>query len=236
MIGPENFVLSSPARAARQLGGDVHLWRLPYARSMERAPLLALLAVYLDAEPASLELRNDEFGKPRLLVDGAEHPDLQFNWSHSGGHALVALARDVAPGVDIEQRRDGVKTLEIAQRFFAPDEARTLAACAGAEREALFFRLWCAKEAVLKALGRGLAFGLERVAFERQGDSWRPARFDTEAGDPAGWQVRTLSPAAECAGALAWRGPGRPVRAWYAAGPWPNCGVPHKPRELPGAD
>lgn len=215
MIGPEDFVAASPAQIAPRLGDDMHLWRLPYARSMGRAPLLAMLAEYLRVELATLELRDDEHGKPHLLVRGEAHRGLQFNWSHSGAFALIALARNVTPGVDIEQPREGVKVLEIARRFFSPAEAEALAECAEAEREALFLRLWCAKEAVLKALGRGLAFGLERVAFARQGDSWRPARFDRGAGAPAEWCVQALSPAAGCAGALAWRGAARSVRAWH---------------------
>jgi 4'-phosphopantetheinyl transferase len=218
MIGPEDFVAASPAQVARQLGDDVHLWRLTYARGLGRAPLRTLLADYLDAEPASIELRDDEHGKPHVFLRGQEQRELGFNWSHSGEYALVALARNVTPGVDIEQPREGVRILDIAQRFFAPEEASALSACEGPEREALFFRLWCAKEAVLKALGQGLAFGLERVAFERRGDSWSPARFDVEAGDPADWQVLALSPAPGCAGTLAWRGPARAVRPWSVAG------------------
>lgn len=212
MIGPDDFVAASPAHVAPQLGEDVHLWRLPYARDMGRAPLLALLAAYLRADPAILQLRDDEYGKPRLFVLGELCRDPQFNWSHSGTLALVALARNLTPGVDIEQAREGVKVLEIAKRFFAPAEAEALAACDEAERDALFFRLWCAKESVLKALGRGLAFGLERVSFERQGGSWQPARFDPEAGDPSDWQVPAFSPASGCAGAVAWRGGPRVVR------------------------
>jgi 4'-phosphopantetheinyl transferase len=217
-IGPEDFVPASPARIAPGLGDDMHLWRLPYARDMRRAPLLALLAVYLDADPASIELRDDEHGKPHVFVGGEEYRDLQFNWSHSGAFAMVAVARQVAPGVDIEQLREGVKALEIAQRFFAPAEAEALASCAESEREALFYRLWCAKEAVLKALGRGLAFGLERVAFERQDDAWRPARFDPEAGAAVEWQLQAFSPIPGCAGALAWHGPARAIHAWCPAG------------------
>ena len=212
MIGPGSFRAAVPRSIAPGLDDAVHLWRVPYSRGMGRAPLLALLAAYLDTDAASLELRNDEHGKPHLFLGGVPDRTLQFNWSHSGELAMVALARDVTPGVDIEHAREGVKTLEIAQRFFAPDEARALAACTEGERDTLFFRLWCAKEAVLKALGRGLAFGLERVAFAREGDGWRPVRFHEEAGDPAGWQVQAFSPAPDCAGAVAWRGPARTVQ------------------------
>jgi 4'-phosphopantetheinyl transferase len=130
---------------------------------------------------------------------------------------VVALTRDVDLGVDIEQTREGVHALELAQRFFAPAEAKVLAACGEAERNRLFLRLWCAKEAVLKALGRGLAFGLERVEFARALEGWRPARFDAEAGAAAGWQVLPLRLAPDCPGALAWRGALRPVLAWARA-------------------
>ncbi|HEX6613201.1 MAG TPA: 4'-phosphopantetheinyl transferase superfamily protein [Rhodanobacteraceae bacterium] len=214
MIGPDDFVAALPAQVAPGLGDAVHLWRLPYARNMGRAPLRALLAAYLATDAAALELRNDEHGKPQLFAHGESHRVLQFNWSHSGSLALVALARTTIPGVDIEQPREGVKILEIARRFFAPGEADALADCGGTEREALFFRLWCGKEAVLKALGRGLAFGLERVAFEREGGGWRQGRFDPEAGSPADWQVHAVAPAPGYVGAVAWRGPAKAIRAW----------------------
>jgi len=217
MIGSGEFISAVPASVARQLGDAVHLWRMPHARGIGRTPLLALLAAYLDTDAAALELRNDEHGKPHAYVRGEPCRGLQFNWSHSGEWALITMARNVVPGVDIEQARAGVKTLEIAQRFFAPEEMQAMAACADAERDALFFRLWCAKEAVLKALGRGLAFGLERVAFARQGEGWQPSRFDAEAGNPADWQVLMLSPAPGCDGALAWRGPPKAVRAFQIA-------------------
>lgn len=224
MIGPEDFVAAAPGQVASELDDAVHLWRLPYTRSMGRAPLLALLAAYLDADPAFVSLCDDKYGKPQLFVRGEPCRDPQFNWSHSGTLALVAVAGDLTPGVDIEQAREGVKVLEIAKRFFAPDEAHALAACGEAERDALFFRLWCAKESVLKALGRGLAFGLERVAFEQQGSNWQPARFDPEAGDASDWRVQAFSPAPGCAGAVAWRGSPRVVRPLRPEGRSPGPG------------
>ncbi|MGH8213150.1 MAG: 4'-phosphopantetheinyl transferase family protein [Rhodanobacteraceae bacterium] len=174
--------------------------------------MLDLLATYLHVAPSSLILEENAHGKPRLRGADALH----FNWSHSGNRAVLALALNVELGVDIEQAREGVHVLELAQRFFAPSEAKVLAACDEAERENLFLQLWCAKEAVLKALGRGLAFGLERVEFSRAPDGWQPARFDAEASDAA-WQVSPLRLAPDCPGALAWRGARRPVLAWTRA-------------------
>jgi len=72
-------------------------------------------------------------------------------------------------------------------------------------RERAFLRLWCAKEAVLKAHGHGLAFGLHRLEFaDIQG------RLHLQACDPAlgraeHWSLQEIAPAPGYLGALAWR-------------------------------
>ena len=213
MIDADTFVAADPREIAADLDGAIHLWRLPWRREQGRTPLLGLLAAYLRVAPSTLVLEEDAHGKPYL----ASAHTLRFNWSHSGHHAVVALTRDLELGVDIEQAREGVHVLELAQRFFSPSEAEELAACDEAERDQLFLRLWCAKEAVLKALGRGLAFGLGRVEFALSPGGWRPVRFDAEAGAAAGWQVLRLFLGPDCPGALAWRGGPRPVLACAAA-------------------
>ncbi|HJU26706.1 MAG TPA: 4'-phosphopantetheinyl transferase superfamily protein [Rhodanobacteraceae bacterium] len=209
MIRADAFVEAEPREAAPRLGRAIHLWRLPWRREHGRAPLLGLLAAYVGADVSTLQLEEDAHGKPRLRSPHALH----FNWSHSGDFAVVAFSRDFEIGVDIEQPRAGVRILELADRFFSPGEARALAECAEADREAAFFQLWSAKEATLKALGRGLAFGLERVEFARSGRGWRPQWFEAEAGAAADWQVLPVIPAPGYAGALAWRGPARPTFA-----------------------
>ncbi|MEO6967682.1 MAG: 4'-phosphopantetheinyl transferase superfamily protein [Rhodanobacteraceae bacterium] len=237
-----DFVMAEPAAVASLLDDDsIHLWRLPYRRAQRRAPLCALLAAYLGIDAGAVMLHDDEYGKPRLLDHhdanaGTRHIEincaqeatpkrttrnrdsepLRFSWSHSGEMALAALARGIEPGVDVEWLRERMHSLELAHRFFDPAEALALAAYPEASRETAFLRLWCAKEAVLKALGRGIAFGLERVAFARIADCWRPARFAAEAGDASAWKMQALSPAPGYIGALAWCGAPRKVRAWRA--------------------
>lgn len=214
LIVPGDFVAAAPAEVAWQLGDSVHLWRLAYARRMGRAPLLALLAEYLDVDIAALELRNDDHGKPHLFVAGEANLRLHFNWSHSGDLALVALSQSVMPGVDIEFPRARARVLEIAQRFFTPAEAQTLAACRTPDRDTQFLRLWCSKEAVLKALGQGISFGLDRIGFAPRDGYWQPVSFDSEVTGFEEWQVMPLSPSPGFSGALAWRGPPRRIQAW----------------------
>lgn len=213
MIDSNAFVAATPGEVARQLGDAIHLWRMPWRREQGRAPLLAVLADYLQLDAASLRLETGEHGKPHLPN---VHP-LRFNWSHSGEFALMALARDVDPGVDIEQPREGVRTQELAERFFAPAEARALASLSESARDASFLQLWSAKEAVLKALGHGLSFGLERIGFAYRDDAWLPDRFDPEAGAAPEWQMLSIRAAVGYVGALAWYGPSLRVQAWSLA-------------------
>lgn len=90
-------------------------------------------------------------GKPYF----AEAPELEFSVSHSGAWWACALG-DAPLGLDIE-RTAPRPFLRLAERFFCPEEADWFRARGGA---ADFYRIWCAKEAVLKRSGDGLAGGL----------------------------------------------------------------------------
>lgn len=167
-----------------------------------------LLAAYLDVEPEALSLTDDAHGRPHL----AGHDGLHFNWSHSGSHAMVAVAQALpALGVDIEQRRERPRALELARRFFAEREHAALQQLPSTGRNDAFLRLWTAKEAVLKAHGRGLAYGLERVEFAVDDVAVRPLRFRGEVGEPDQWQCMALAPDPAVVGTLAWRGQPRRI-------------------------
>jgi 4'-phosphopantetheinyl transferase len=203
---------TSLAKVAEHLRDDeVHVWRLPFTPAEGRAPLLALLGAYLGRDAGSVHLVSGEYGRPAL----AEASTLDFNWSHSGSRALVALARGTSPGVDIEQLRPRPRAWALAQRYFAPDEVAALSQLAPDEREAAFLRLWTAKEAVLKAMGRGLAFGLHRLAIACDGPM--PRLRVLEGDDVAQWQLHALQAGEDCVAALAWRGGARRVRLWSLA-------------------
>jgi 4'-phosphopantetheinyl transferase len=114
------------------------------------------------------------------------------NWSHSGGHLAIALGDGVRVGIDIERPRARPRALELARRYFTAAEADALAALPPAPREAAFLRLWCAKEAVLKAHGRGLAFGLDRLRFDGLDGVPRLAAVDAALGAVDAWSLRSL--------------------------------------------
>ncbi len=118
--------------------------------------LREVLGERLGIEPGLVCLEKESGGKPRL--SGKEGGRLFFNLSHSGGHAAVALSEDAEVGVDIERVEHGLDWEQTAGTWLAEKEVGALRALPGEDsRLEGFFRLWCAREAVAKALGKGLS-------------------------------------------------------------------------------
>ena len=166
------------------------------------------LAEVLGCAPVAVPLIRDALDRPRL---GAQHRRFDVNWSHSGDGLVVALGDGLQVGVDVERVRERPRALALAQRYFVPAEADWLASLPGDARTTGFLRLWCAKEAVLKAHGRGLAFGLDRLLFAEHDGALELAGCDRLLGEPEQWSLREFVPAPGYRAAVAWRE--RAVRA-----------------------
>src|SRR3546814_15779997 len=108
-------------------------------------------------------------------------------------------------GADLELLRPRPRALALAERFFVRSETGALLALPAEAREAAFVRLWCAKEAVLKAHGRGLAFGLDRLEFALCGDDWALVACDPALGRPSDWTLHAFTPMPGYLARLAWR-------------------------------
>lgn len=198
----------SLADAAASLDDDViHVWHLAFQRAQGREPLLRALAAYLRIDAGEVTLVEGAHGRPRL--DDRHGSTLDFNWSHSGDHALIAVARGVAPGIDVERRRPQPRALPLARRFFGSEEASALAALPETARSTAFLEVWTAKEAILKAHGRGIGYGLQRLQVVSTEAQLRLLSFDDE--DIEAWQLQRLTVAPELIAALAWRGPARTI-------------------------
>ncbi|MFC3653003.1 4'-phosphopantetheinyl transferase family protein [Dyella humi] len=202
------------ASIAAGLGNDqIHVWRLRYERAWRREPLCALLGIYLGLPAGDIALVDGKHGRPELAEPW--NGLLQFNWSHSGDTALVALARRVAPGVDIERLRPRARAMQLADRFFHPEETAALASLDATEREQAFLQLWTGKEAVLKAMGRGIAFGLDRLRLAVAPAA--PQVIWLDGDDPAQWQLHPLQVDSSHVASLAWRGPAQAIACWTLA-------------------
>jgi 4'-phosphopantetheinyl transferase len=149
-----------------------------------RGLLRRVLAGYLDVAPERLRLRYEQHGKP-VLVREQPGRSLDFNVSHSGELAVLAVGWSRRVGVDIEKVRPNVEAEEIAQRFFSPNEVQLLRSLPCHLRQDGFFCCWTRKEAYVKACGEGLQIALD--SFDVTLHPAAPARFTRGVG-PA-WQL-----------------------------------------------
>lgn len=211
----------TPARYPVALAADeIQLWLFPpddrsgMSRGGGDARVRALLGAYLGCAPDAVRFARGEHGKP-FLADSA----FEFNLSHSGGALLVGIAEAQALGVDIETPRRTRPVLDLARRFFAADEVKALARLDASQQQIAFLRLWSCKEAVVKALGSGIGFGLARLQFgiDPSGEPRGLSVIHASAGAPDDWHIAQIRLSTTQVGALAWRGSPRRVRAFVAA-------------------
>ena len=190
--------------------GEIHLWLFPHWQRVADAanswPVRDLLATYLDRPIESVRVARGEHGKPCLAGTS-----LEFNLSHTTDVLLLALSRNIALGVDLESLgRRTRPAIELAQRFFAPDETTALGTLPEDMRQLAFLRLWCAKEAALKAEGGGIGSGLDRFAFALDAQG----QVSSSTGNP--WHLHAFAPTPAHIGALAHAEPVGRVRAFVA--------------------
>lgn len=139
--------------------GRFHFHRDGRYFSRCRSALRLVLSRYLALPPEGIRFEYGRRGKPKLKSE-QEFRCLHFNVSHSVGTALIAVTSDAPVGVDIENIREDIDVLELAEQFFSLRERRALHTL---ERSMLvqgFFACWTRKEAILKATGEGLSFPL----------------------------------------------------------------------------
>jgi 4'-phosphopantetheinyl transferase len=135
------------------LDHEVHVWRGALDQAVSHSALRRVLALYLDEDPAAIDLRPGEHGKPALADPSAA---LRFNLSHSGGMALVALAGGREVGVDVEVIRPRRDLLRLAERALGPAAAAALRATPPDQQLDAFHAAWARHEAIVKCHGVGL--------------------------------------------------------------------------------
>ncbi len=168
--------------------------RIPLARARfvaARGMLRAILARYGEVAPAALRFRYGPAGKPQ--IDESLGTGIEFNLAHSHDLALLAVAREIRVGVDVELIGDADYTV-IARNFFAPVEQRDLDALPSAQRRAAFYHCWVCKEAFVKARGAGLA--LSQFAVSVAPDTPAELRYvDADLDEAGRWRISAMRPA-----------------------------------------
>jgi 4'-phosphopantetheinyl transferase len=169
-----------------------------------RATVRLILSHYLNTPAERLEFTYTDHGKP-----GVENAaKLQFNISHTGDLALLAVGKCFPIGVDIEKY--SARPYEgIAKMLFSEQEYDEFLRVPLALKPAVFFHVWAQKEAFIKACGLGLSYPTKKFTV--------PIYMPTKqlVNDPLHhmtWQLRSFMPQVACSGALCYHPTVREIR------------------------
>jgi 4'-phosphopantetheinyl transferase len=101
-----------------------------------------------------------EHKKP-YIKEQYNNKTVEFNISHSGDYAIIAITLGNKVGIDIEKINNKIDYQSLSKRFFSEKEKEELLSLNKDEQLDAFYRAWVRKESFIKANGKGIAFGLD---------------------------------------------------------------------------
>ena len=134
-LGEPREVLLTDEERARAARFHFEKDRVHWSRA--RSALRAVLARYVKAAPLDISFAWGAHGKPS--VEGVE-----FNLSHAGGWAMIAVSEGAAVGIDLEAIRGNVEIAQLLERIGETQ-------LSGSTQE--LFQVWARREARTKAIG-----------------------------------------------------------------------------------
>lgn len=124
-----------------------------------RGILRKILSSYLNIEPQKLIIKTGVYGKP-FLAEGT----LTFNLSHKENKFVVVVSNLEMVGIDLELCRKRDHMAAMVKKCFSETESAYWHALPVEQKTLMFYRFWVRKEAFVKAVGRGIALGLNQCS------------------------------------------------------------------------
>lgn len=184
--------------AEQQQEGRFYFARDRLRYLVTRALVRTTLSRYVDIAPREWIFSTNAYGRPEIANAAAKDACLSFNLSHTHSLIVLAVSRDRALGVDVENVIARDVSIDVADRFFAPREVEALTAVPAGEQQYRFFEYWTFKEAYIKARGMGLSLPLDKFSFHYPDDRAVEIAINPELADEAArWQFWQLRPAPE---------------------------------------
>lgn len=115
-----------------------------------------ILAAYVECDPSDLLFKKTKYGKP-FLADQTGKNAIRFNMTHSRDAVCYIISAMTAVGIDIEYVRPNFDWHSISKVYFTPQEVFQLESLPKEGQANAFYILWTRKEALLKAIGKGLS-------------------------------------------------------------------------------
>ncbi len=122
-----------------------------------RGILRKVLGTYLNMKPQDINIKTAEYGKP--FVDDSE---IFFNLSHTGNKLVIAVSNVSEIGIDLEQLRGRKNLKGLVKKCLSTVEKKSWESLSEQQQIFMFYYLWVRKEALVKAIGRGIAMGLDQ--------------------------------------------------------------------------
>ena len=191
-------MLSSPERERADRFGHPAL-RDRYV--LGRGALRTILGELLGVPPAEVPIVRGAHGRPQLSDGG-----LDFNVSHTGTTAIVAVLRGRRVGVDLEARARTINAPGIARKFLSAGERSRLPKDDPEAVRRHVLKLWTCKEAMSKATGDALSAPFAAIDV----DLSDPLRVVAGPGAyaPRGWSLHSANAGPEHLATVALWDPG----------------------------
>ncbi|GGN92791.1 hypothetical protein GCM10011579_091010 [Streptomyces albiflavescens] len=193
---------------------ELRRWRhmVPSQRALyasAHAALRAVTAAYADLMTSQVTFSVGKLGKPYVCGD----PGLRVSLAHTEGMSLVAVSRDGPTGVDVERIRPLRDPAGLRRQVLSDIEAEHWPADREGPLNSGLFTHWACKEAVLKALGSGLAGDLTAVRVSPGARRSGPVRVQSAPGSATRvWNLHLIDVGPEFRAAVAVAGGGDVVR------------------------
>lgn len=159
-----------------------------------RATMRLILSRYLNMDAAAIEFNFNKQGKPFI-----NHPSLlEFNLSHSGEIALLAVGKRFPVGIDLEIFSSR-PYISIGNTLFSETEIDALKQAPDSMKALTFFHLWAQKEAFIKAGGLGLSYPTTEFSVFSQLAAHQKIHDSLHQKD---WQLLGFMPVIACCAAL----------------------------------
>jgi 4'-phosphopantetheinyl transferase len=161
-----------------------------------RALVRTTLSRYTPISAAQWRFTTNKYGRPTISErHGRDACALQFNISHTRSLITLAVSREAAVGVDVENVTSRAAPIDVADRFFSRGEAAELGALEPGRQQHRFFEYWTLKESYIKARGMGLAIPLDKFTFSYPSDATVVLDTDAALDDaPHRWTFWQLQP------------------------------------------
>lgn len=167
--------------------------------------LRIILGRYLKCNPFDFKFNSNHYQKPHIF---RPKTTIEYNTSISSNRFVVAFCHRHSIGVDVEIIRNLKGLNQMLSEYFTIHEADWIFSQPENKIEAAFFNIWAKKEALVKAIGKGLDIELNRFNVL----SNKPFVYGNNE-----WHITPLTLFDDCVGALAVNNPDSKISYYNAA-------------------